>query len=76
MTATMRAPVSACPACAAAPAAEALAAASAPTEARLALSLPTIHCANCIRGVEEALARVPGVRSSRQIRFDHILISR
>ncbi|GGG81204.1 copper-translocating P-type ATPase [Salipiger pallidus] len=65
MTATMRAPVSACPACAAAPAAEALAAASAPTEARLALSLPTIHCANCIRGVEEALAKVPGVRSSR-----------
>ncbi|KAA8608698.1 ATPase [Salipiger aestuarii] len=64
MTAAMRPQMSACPACAAAPAAEALAEV-APKDARLVLSLPTIHCANCMRAVEEALAQVPGVHAAR-----------
>ena len=64
MTAAMRPQLSACPACSAAPAAEALAAAP-PGDTSLVLSLPTIHCANCMRAVEEALTGVPGVRSAR-----------
>ncbi|APZ53525.1 heavy metal translocating P-type ATPase [Salipiger abyssi] len=65
MTAAMRPPASACPACSAAPAAEALAAAQAPSDAHVVLSLPTIHCANCMRAVETALSKVPGVHSAR-----------
>jgi len=65
MTAAMRPQVSACPACSAAPAAEALAEAQLPDDSHVVLSLPTIHCANCIRGVETALAATPGVRSAR-----------
>ena len=65
MTAAMRPQVSACPACSAAPAAEALAEAQLPDDSHVVLSLPTIHCANCIRGVEAALAAAPGVRSAR-----------
>ncbi|SDH16620.1 heavy metal translocating P-type ATPase [Alloyangia pacifica] len=65
MTATLRPPASACPACVAAPAAEALAERAQPQEARLALSLPTIHCAACMTAVETALEKVPGVRSAR-----------
>ena len=65
MTATLRPPASACPACVAAPAAEALAERAQPAEARLALSLPTIHCAACMTAVESALEKVPGVRSAR-----------
>ncbi len=65
MTATLRPPASACPACVAAPAAEALAERAQPQEARLALSLPTIHCAACMTAVETALEQVPGVRSAR-----------
>ncbi|MBY6003508.1 cadmium-translocating P-type ATPase [Salipiger bermudensis] len=65
MTAAMRPQVSACPACSAAPAAEALAEAQLPDDSHVVLSLPTIHCANCIRGVEDALAATPGVRSAR-----------
>jgi Cu2+-exporting ATPase len=53
----------ACPACNAAPAAEHLA--ELPKDARLMLSLPGIHCAGCISGVEKALNAVPGVRSAR-----------
>ena len=53
----------ACPACAGAPAAEALS--EVPTEARLMLSLPGIHCAGCISGVERALMATPGVRDAR-----------
>nr|WP_254449014.1 heavy metal translocating P-type ATPase [Thalassococcus sp. S3] len=37
----------------------------APAEARLALSLPTIHCQGCISRVEKALAAHPGVRDAR-----------
>ena len=57
--------VSACPACVVAPAAEALAQAAAPKEARLMFSLPAAHCAACISTVEQAVERVPGVRSAR-----------
>ncbi|MDU8911842.1 heavy metal translocating P-type ATPase [Aestuariicoccus sp. MJ-SS9] len=65
MTATMRAPISACPACAAAPAAEALAEATQPRDSQLILSLPTIHCSACMTKVERALGQTPGVRSAR-----------
>ncbi|WP_439137454.1 heavy metal translocating P-type ATPase [Roseicyclus sp.] len=54
---------SACPACNAAPAAEHLA--ELPKDAALMLSLPGIHCAGCISGVERALLAVPGVREAR-----------
>lgn len=54
---------SACPACNAAPAAEHLA--ELPKEAALMLSLPGIHCAGCISGVERALLAVPGVMQAR-----------
>ena len=60
-----RAPVSACPACAVVPAAERIAALRAERDGRIMLSLPLAHCAACISTVEGALARVPGVRSSR-----------
>ncbi|PQO22912.1 ATPase [Rhodobacteraceae bacterium WD3A24] len=56
---------SACPACAAAPAAEQLARAGRQAGARLMLSLPTVHCAGCISAVEGDLARHPGVNSAR-----------
>jgi Cu2+-exporting ATPase len=65
MTAAIRPPVSACPACIAAPAAEDAASKAAPKDARLILSLPTAHCAACISDVERTLNRLPGVRSSR-----------
>lgn len=57
--------VSACPACVATPAAEAVAARRAEKEAGVVLSLPTAHCAVCISDVERTLAAVPGVRSAR-----------
>ncbi|MCU4654153.1 heavy metal translocating P-type ATPase [Roseibacterium sp. SDUM158016] len=52
-----------CAACNVAPAAEHLA--ELPKDATLMLSLPGIHCAGCISGVEKALSAVPGVRSAR-----------
>ncbi|SEL61405.1 Cu2+-exporting ATPase [Roseovarius azorensis] len=64
MTATMRPAPSACPACAAAPAAEALAT-RALLPAQIALSLPTIHCAACISKIERALSAHPQVTSAR-----------
>lgn len=57
--------ISACPACTAAPAAEALAEAQAPREVNLALSLPSIHCAACISSVERVLNAHPGVHGAR-----------
>lgn len=54
----------ACPACIAAPAAEALAA-TAPEEARLVLTVPRAHCATCITTIERGLEAVPGIRSAR-----------
>lgn len=59
----MRPTASACPACAAAPAAEALA--EMPENAQIALSLPTIHCSACITKIEKALNAHPGVKSAR-----------
>lgn len=64
MTATMRPSPSACPACAAAPAAEALAASALP-RAQIALSLPTIHCSACISKIERALNADNRVNSAR-----------
>ncbi len=60
-----RAPISACPACAAAPSAERIAAMRADRDGRIMLSLPLAHCAACIQTVEGALSAVPGVRSAR-----------
>lgn len=57
---------SACPACVAAPSAEAIAArAEALKDTRIALSLPTIHCSACISAVESALNAYPGVKDAR-----------
>ncbi|MEE3070461.1 MAG: heavy metal translocating P-type ATPase [Pseudomonadota bacterium] len=56
---------SACPACLAAPSAEALANANAPTEAQIALSVPAVHCAACISTVEHALKAHPKVKEAR-----------
>ncbi|MBV7396286.1 heavy metal translocating P-type ATPase [Mameliella sediminis] len=65
MTATLRPSPSACPACVAAPAAQALAEQDPVKEAHIVLSLPTIHCAACMASVERALGAVPAVRSAR-----------
>ncbi len=57
---------SACPACVAAPSAEAIAARAAEIkDTRIALSLPTIHCSACISAVETALNAHPGVKDAR-----------
>ncbi len=61
----MRPPTSACPACSAAPAAEALADAALPKDVNIVLSLPAIHCAACISGVERILAATHGVKGAR-----------
>ncbi len=56
----------ACPACVALPDAADLRDRSAPEgPAQIQLSLPSIHCAGCISGVERALNAVPGVSSAR-----------
>ena len=57
----------ACPGCVAAPAAHDVTgdAEGPPGPARLQLSLPGIHCAGCISGVERALSAVPGVENAR-----------
>ncbi|MFP7570891.1 heavy metal translocating P-type ATPase [Marivita sp. S2033] len=65
MTVAMRPSPSACPACSAAPAAEALAQAAAPQDVNIVLSLPSIHCATCISGVERTLTATPGVKGAR-----------
>ncbi|MCK0149881.1 cadmium-translocating P-type ATPase [Marivita sp. S6314] len=65
MTVAMRPPTSACPACSAAPAAEALAEAAQPKDVNIVLSLPSIHCAACISGVERALNAQDGVLGAR-----------
>ncbi len=56
---------SACPACDAAPAAEALAARAPQRDARLLVSVPGAHCAACIATIERDLARMEGVTSAR-----------
>ena len=56
----------ACPACLAVPDAADLRAGAGPAgPSTIQLSLPTIHCAGCISGVERALSAVPGVTSAR-----------
>ncbi|MGR3713334.1 MAG: heavy metal translocating P-type ATPase [Shimia sp.] len=65
MTAAMRPSVSTCPACDAAPAALAVAESAPLPDARIALSVPSVHCAACISTVENALAAHPGVKSAR-----------
>ncbi|SIO53125.1 Cu2+-exporting ATPase [Rhodovulum sp. ES.010] len=65
MTTALSSRPSACPACAVAPAAEDLSEAGQPRDARLFLSLPTIHCAGCISAVERALNATPGVHAAR-----------
>lgn len=65
MTAAIRPSISACPACIAAPGAQALAEQGVQKDAHIALSLPTIHCSACISAVERALADAPGVKSAR-----------
>lgn len=62
MTAQLRPSLAACPACVAA---RHDSAEQAPTEARLALSLPGIHCQACISAVERALNAHPGIHSAR-----------
>ena len=65
----MAAPVSACPACIAAPLAEDTAGGAYKGDGREAtriiLSLPAIYCAACIAGVESGLSRQRGVRQAR-----------
>ncbi len=61
----MCAQISACPACSVAPSAEELARMSEVVEARIMLSLPTVHCAACISAVERELSRADGVKSAR-----------
>jgi len=55
----------ACPACIAAPQPVAAEVRGPSGPARLEISLPGIHCAGCISGVERALSGVPGVSSAR-----------
>lgn len=55
--------VSACPACAAAPLAESVS--SRTVRGGIVLSLPQIHCAACISGVERLLMATPGVTAAR-----------
>ncbi|GAA6195740.1 heavy metal translocating P-type ATPase [Pseudophaeobacter arcticus] len=62
MTAQMRPAMAVCPGCVAAPS-EAVD--TTPTEARMALSLPTIHCQACISKVERGLNAHPGIHSAR-----------
>ncbi len=68
MTAALRPSFSACPACAAGPAATALASSGREGEAgdaRLMLSVPGVHCAACITKVERGLMAHPGVSAAR-----------
>ena len=62
MTAQLNPSLAACPGCLVVPrdAVE-----DAPEAARLALSLPGIHCQACIASVENGLNAVPGVVSAR-----------
>ena len=66
MTQALRPAPQACPACAVAPEAAAIAARAGEAQgARLLMSLPTIHCTACITTIEDALDRMPGIRSAR-----------
>ena len=54
-----------CPACVAGPAPDQATVEKAAGDQAILLSLPGIHCAGCIAGVERALQGVPGVASAR-----------
>jgi Cu2+-exporting ATPase len=56
---------SACAACAVAPSAEDIARRARPSDLRVVLSLPGVHCAGCISAVERGLMALPGVRDAR-----------
>lgn len=62
MAAHMPPPAAACPGCLAAPASPIE---LPPVDARIALSLPTIHCQGCISAVERGLNAHPGVKNAR-----------
>ncbi|WP_406648222.1 heavy metal translocating P-type ATPase [Aliisedimentitalea scapharcae] len=62
MTAQLRPSVAVCPGCVAGPDGPVQ---DAPKEARIALSLPSIHCQACISAVERGLSATPGVHSAR-----------
>ena len=61
--------LSACPACSAMPMAQDIVARTRPVDSGIAdkvvLSLPGIHCAGCIAGVERVLGQLPQVRTAR-----------
>jgi len=57
--------LAACPACVAMPSAGDLEKANGLAQTKLMLSLPEIHCAACITGVERILEAYPGVASAR-----------
>ncbi|MCR8724211.1 heavy metal translocating P-type ATPase [Frigidibacter sp. ROC022] len=66
MASTYQPGISACPACDAAPMAEALAEnGSAGAAGRLMLAVPGAHCGACISTIERTLEATPGVRSAR-----------
>ncbi len=57
--------LAACPGCLAAPAARVTGVEAPAGPQTIRLSLPTIHCAGCISGVERGLSATPGVLSAR-----------
>ena len=65
MTVALRPPGSACPACVAAPAALSVAETDEAMAGQITLSLPTIHCANCIAAIERGLRADPRVEAAR-----------
>ena len=62
MTAQMRPSSAACPGCLVTPVEPVQ---DEPRDARIALSMPTIHCQGCIANVERGLSTRPGVKSAR-----------
>ena len=57
--------ISACPACDAAPTARAVAQRGSVGDTQIILSVPTVHCAACMRAIEQHLEHIPGVYEAR-----------